>query len=123
MPACGPAALPPGIVGAGGSKNDLLAPERGRGSPGDPRDPMENLHRTPWIFLHGDLEQLFGPSEKSIGIHMLFGARRDPPIPLETLFGFGFGSWVSHLMVPELEQRRSGAQGGSKCDFAHFVQK
>ena len=36
---------------------------------------------------------------------MLFGVSRDPPIPLETLFGFGFGSWVSHLMVPELEQR------------------
>ena len=51
------------------------------------------------------LEQLFSQSEKSIGIHMVFGARRDPPIPLETLLGFGFGSWVSHLMVPELEQR------------------
>ena len=57
------------------------------------------------LFLDGRMEQLFSRSEKSIGIHMLFGVSRDPPIPLETLFGFGFGSWVSHLMVPELEQR------------------
>ena len=57
---------------------------------------------------------------------MGFGVSRDPPIPLETLFGFGFGSWVSHLMVPELEQRSAlsvPARRGNRVHFFTFSQK